>query len=651
MAAIQELVNNLHEVTICGVCQRDDSGSFPRILPCMHTMCECCIRSHMYFSPLQQKSTTFECPVCATRIPIEDKTKLLFPVNTPVKKIYDTLRDYKLNRIKSNSKSLCELCSIGSAEYSCDDCRKDNCDTCRVIHNKISNNHNVNLILPEKKPQMIIDRDFCSEHKNEVVNLYCKVCDEVICRVCRKETHTKPHHKCQDISQKKDEWKVELKSLTSQATVNRKELLSQIDAINRISDEWVANVDDVSKKAAKSKDQVLRAIDDHFGKIQACIKETVTTNKKKIEERKQKLKDHVARIDRWCEVYKNSTEHDVYMRKSGKIKDDVRNLEQLNEQITTIKQDNVDVTKLLFSGSFSGSIPEEIKHINVMVEVTKKVLNKPRGIAVISETFRNTNEGIKIVVVNTSSEIAIYNSRNVDDVKYIQAPPGVKKWKPNCVAVDGGCILVGNGVHCSVGGGLYYYNENGHDYGYAPLKIGYIASVTMNEDLNILYFVRKEVGKPTILCECTDSDYLDNGSLKRLNRSENIFQIGEPQYAAYHHFECFTVISHSTGVIAVREGETVWSYGNRWQTRRKIVSPSGVAIGYGSNADVLVADRATGHVLFLSCNGEYLSEIELPSGPGIEGIAVDGSDNLYVINGITDELHIIQDYKKRMSHY
>ena len=114
---------------------------------------------------MEQKSTSFECPVCSAKIPVEDKYDFIhFPVNSPVKKIYDTLRVYKSNSIKSNVESPCELCSIqsASAEYRCEDCEKDICDTCRGIHNKISNNHSVNLILPEEKPEIkvVIDRDF-----------------------------------------------------------------------------------------------------------------------------------------------------------------------------------------------------------------------------------------------------------------------------------------------------------------------------------------------------------------------------------------------------------------------------------------------------------------------------------------------------------
>ena len=136
------------------------------------------------------------------------------------------------------------------------------------------------------------------------------------------------------------------------------------------------------------------------------------------------------------------------------------------------------------------------------------------------------------------------------------------KWKPNCVAVEGDSIFVGNAVHHSVGGGLYHYNRNGHYFGDVPLKIGPIASVTSNPDLNVVYLFRNEVGKSVVL-------FADKGSMNRFIRSDLIDRIGEPQYAAYHFDECFTVITHSSGVIAVRSDEIVWSYVNWYHTHRR----------------------------------------------------------------------------------
>ena len=121
---------NLADILSCQVCfeEFEETGSrTPRIFPCIHTVCESCIKE------LIRKDNTIVCPECRKKHEAQNKEKS-FPQNK-----------YLLAQIMGNNNTTKEQCNDDSCEkhgdllilYCLEDtCQKSICVSCLMDHNK-----------------------------------------------------------------------------------------------------------------------------------------------------------------------------------------------------------------------------------------------------------------------------------------------------------------------------------------------------------------------------------------------------------------------------------------------------------------------------------------------------------------------------------
>ncbi|XP_056001981.1 E3 ubiquitin-protein ligase TRIM71-like [Ostrea edulis] len=83
----------------------------------------------------------------------------------------------------------CENCEENPAQFLCKTCSGHLCDACKAEHErrKITRNHEVIHLTSEKGD--IMERLYCSKHRNEKLKCYCSPCQTPVCTHCLLETH------------------------------------------------------------------------------------------------------------------------------------------------------------------------------------------------------------------------------------------------------------------------------------------------------------------------------------------------------------------------------------------------------------------------------------------------------------------------------
>ena len=641
MATSTDLVADLKNKTICPLCL--DNLTNPRLLPCAHTFCFECLDKC-----IARSRQRFECPLCRAHIAVPQKRADGFPVNITIVGIQETLKKHKQNVQKCQEGKICELCLQDSApaEYRCDECMKIMCSRCKAIHDKVSIGHKVHHVTATAatKIPVVKKSDYCSEHRNEFVRFYCQNCDEIICHVCKQLNHRRPHHKCQNLLNANQEWLSELAKLRSEARDIRKNLADQINELGTTVDSRQVQEREVYESIKERKEEIITSIEEHFSQVKASVQKISACNQEKIDKRKQMLQNQLLKIDRWFDMFPNSTMH---ANRNGDLKDDLnflRNLMNTNRKIQQEKR--VDFTKhALVEGDVDASdLKKQLNHVRVMEEETISVISDPIGVSSMTDTRvdrnRRRNSSLKIVIGSGSSKAAIYDARNPSEVVFLQPPTDVAVWNPVNVVCDDEHVFVVNyaGSTCSAGGGLYQYNSSGEWVGVPLPNFGFINDVAVNENMFTVVRGNNTLISPTMVYQYSDH----NGCPLNFIRRDQANAIEKPQFIAEHNHEGFSVVSHSKGVSAIRYGEEIWFYACKNQKPGKLLSPSGVAVNQTDKGEVYVADRATGRILILSRKGRFLSEFSVSSGEGIEGVALDEMQNVYVVNRITDQLHIFR---------
>jgi len=201
MAEASDLRWRVTEIATCPICLEDFKNS--KMLPCVHSFCLECLRSHCKD---EVSGDGVACPVCRKEFQIPHAGVEALPHNFFLQNLIDA-RDASSQKAEE---VLCEICvaaekdedetEIPPATMYCADCNQKLCKRCsRCCSGKTRGApHQVREIGAELTAELIQQRgSYCDQHKDERLKLYCLDCEINVCLMCFAVDHN--GHKCADI--------------------------------------------------------------------------------------------------------------------------------------------------------------------------------------------------------------------------------------------------------------------------------------------------------------------------------------------------------------------------------------------------------------------------------------------------------------------
>ena len=259
----------------------------PKVLPCLHTYCKECLVKLVEKSRDKENIT---CPQCQETHPLPAngidgfKTHFIYNNLLELLHVHDKMSGYDVPVISCGSGL-----DDNPAVARCLTCEEYLCESCYVIHTKqkFSRDHTV-LSLEEIKAsgkkkgvQSIRKKQYCAEHKDEVLKLFCKTCQSVICRDCVLIQHR--DHEYAFINEVRQETQKKLEKLVESIEVKEEETQTHFKRVENIRQSNIESLDAIEQEIEAAFKEIVAALNVRKAVLLAEIRETHQTTSKQIE--------------------------------------------------------------------------------------------------------------------------------------------------------------------------------------------------------------------------------------------------------------------------------------------------------------------------------------------------------------------------------
>ena len=179
----------------------DEYYKDPRMLPCLHTYCLCCLEKEL------ESQTVLHCPNCKEEVTLSKNVVSDLPQDLHKANQAEIAR---ISEKVEDTNEHCEACrrsdTSGKAVAFCIDCKEFLCKICTEWHGKRSISAEHTVVTAGERLDKTNDsfsaktfhqkQMLCPSHKGRFLEIYCKQCEKLICEYCMKfDEHSK--HECE----------------------------------------------------------------------------------------------------------------------------------------------------------------------------------------------------------------------------------------------------------------------------------------------------------------------------------------------------------------------------------------------------------------------------------------------------------------------
>ncbi|CAF1449180.1 unnamed protein product [Didymodactylos carnosus] len=182
---IKDTDNTIRPQT-CFLCQESLRDRSPKLLACLHSVCENCLPSLR--EPL---GSTYKCSICHYTNRSDMICDNLYLTNDEDSDNGQSQIEQTINDVP-RVKRTCHNCEEGNiSDWYCNNCHDWLCEECKNAHSRVrlTKDH----IVIQKGFDQATRHDkliYCSIHKQELIRFYCEDCNLLICHDCQLEQHT-----------------------------------------------------------------------------------------------------------------------------------------------------------------------------------------------------------------------------------------------------------------------------------------------------------------------------------------------------------------------------------------------------------------------------------------------------------------------------
>ncbi|CAC5361237.1 E3 ubiquitin-protein ligase TRIM33,Transcription intermediary factor 1-alpha,Tripartite motif-containing protein 66 [Mytilus coruscus] len=298
--------DELSQLKICVLCATDLKDKSPKLLPCLHSLCENCLNSLFQLQVQQQtegssttnnneksepKPSTILCPACNCTVEksaVVDNRFLSIEAPAVIEEEDEEEKDDE-GPICTG----CEESQNAKATSFCNECQEYLCNECVFAHKRVRITKDHTIVpkdegkkdddSPDNSTQKMIN---CQTHKHEQLKLFCETCEKLTCRDCQLLEHK--DHKYQFLQEAITHQRENLQN----AVVNLKTKLGNYKQANEIlkgkHHELRKRMTEESEKIVKARDTVIEKFKKYSESLINHLEQYVS-NKTTIIAEKQRL--------------------------------------------------------------------------------------------------------------------------------------------------------------------------------------------------------------------------------------------------------------------------------------------------------------------------------------------------------------------------
>ncbi|XP_006817906.1 E3 ubiquitin-protein ligase TRIM56-like [Saccoglossus kowalevskii] len=185
-----QLVDDIDKkILCCPVCR--ERFTAPKILPCVHTFCEVCLKTWV-----EKNGGQLTCPTCRKLHVIPPGGIRALNNNVFINEMLEMFSKVKIGQDVSK----CDMCD-STALFWCKDCVEFFCQDCSVPHSRMRATKNHKLMTVEEYQEFeksgqrqLIQPRFCTNHPDKQLELFCDVCQVTACTQCFLTDHNGSDH-------------------------------------------------------------------------------------------------------------------------------------------------------------------------------------------------------------------------------------------------------------------------------------------------------------------------------------------------------------------------------------------------------------------------------------------------------------------------
>lgn len=229
----------------------------PKLLPCLHTFCKRCIGLIT-----EENGDSLFCPICRSEVALPSKNVEDLKSNVIVLRKLEEFDRQKLRKREED----CSGCENGRniAANRCLQCQEFLCGDCTLAHRRVKFTREHEILSLEEFVDRTNPKDdssfmTCANHNTEDIDMYCKTCDLLTCKECRR-TVDHEGHEIVSLQNGVDSTKPTLLSLLDATQKNIPTLQRSVYEIIKVYGRWQNKIDDISWQIRRTSRRLIQAI-------------------------------------------------------------------------------------------------------------------------------------------------------------------------------------------------------------------------------------------------------------------------------------------------------------------------------------------------------------------------------------------------------
>lgn len=229
----------------------------PKLLPCLHTFCKRCIGLIT-----EENGDSLFCPICRAEVALPSKNVEDLKPNFIVLRKLEEFDRQKLRQREED----CSGCENGRniAANRCLQCQEFLCEDCTLAHRRVKFTREHEILSLEEFVDRTNPKDdssfmTCANHNTGDIDMYCKTCDLLTCKECRRAVDHEGHE-IVSLQNAVDSTKPTLLSLLDATQKNIPTLQRSVYEIIKVYGRWQNKIDDISWQIRRTSRRLIQAV-------------------------------------------------------------------------------------------------------------------------------------------------------------------------------------------------------------------------------------------------------------------------------------------------------------------------------------------------------------------------------------------------------